>query len=258
MNKTGAGVLTPLNQLENGTKVPAPEEKQNEVRVSAPFKQSNNGTEVPPPSEKINGVGVLTPLLHDKYETEVSTPEEKQNGTKVPTPEAVKRFLPHIDLVGYYQFVTFRTHDSLDDFIKKIRDENISSREQEYKIDQYIDKSQKGCYLNSEILDYLYSYFIGKDKSFYDLVAFSIMPNHVHMLFKQNIELPKIMKQIKGATAFEINKILQRKGIFWESNYYDKVIRNETHFAQVYDYIKYNAIKVDLRDAKERFYGIYE
>jgi REP element-mobilizing transposase RayT len=210
------------------------------------------------------GAGTLVPSssIVDNG-TEVPAPREKTNGTKVPAPMnmdciAPRRFLLHIDMIGYYQFITFRTHDSLDDFIKKIRDENISSREQEYKIDQYIDKSQKGCYLNSEILDYLYSYFIGQDKSFYDLVAFSIMPNHVHMLFKQNIELPKIMKQIKGATAFEINKILQRKGIFWESNYYDKVIRNETHFEQVYDYIKYNAVKVDLRDAKERFYGIYE
>jgi REP element-mobilizing transposase RayT len=200
------------------------------------------------------GVGTLVPLSSNiDNGTEVPTPRKKNNEDEV-----AKRFLPHIDLVGYYQFITFRTHDSIDDYLKRVRNEDISSREKEYKIDQYIDKSSKGCYLNSEILDYLYSYYIGKDKSFYDLVAFSIMPNHVHMLFKQNIELPKIMQQIKGATAFEINKILQRKGIFWESNYYDKVIRNETHFEQVYDYIKYNAVKVDLRDAKERFYGIYE
>ena len=215
----------------------------------------NNRTEVPAPEEEIEGVGVSTPLDRCKNEIEVSAPRKKKNGTKVPAP---RKFLPHINMIGYYQFVTFRTYDSLDDFIKKIRDENISSREQEYKIDQYIDRSPKGCYLNDEVLDYLYCYFIDKDKSFYDLVAFSIMPNHVHILFKQNVELPKIMKQIKGTTAFEINKMLQRKGIFWETNYYDKVIRNEAHFEQVYDYIKYNAIKADLRDEKERFYGIYE
>ncbi|PHS40420.1 MAG: hypothetical protein COB07_04770 [Sulfurovum sp.] len=156
-------------------------------------------------------------------------------------------------MIGYYQFVTFRTHDSLDEFIKKIRNEDISSRDKEYKIDQYIDSSPKGCYLNDEVLYYLNNYFISKDKSFYDLVAFLIMPNHVHILFKQNIELPKIMKQIKGATAFEINKILQRKGKFWEENYYDKVIRDENHFEQVYDYIKYNAIKADLKNAEENF-----
>ena len=208
------------------------------------------------------GVGTSVPSssMSKKNETEVSTPFD---GTEVPASgeennTSPRKFLPHVDMIGYYQFITFRTHDSLDDFIKKIRDENISSREQEYKIDQYIDHSPKGSYLNDKVLDYLHNYFIVKDKSFYDLVAFSIMPNHVHIFFKQNIELSKIMKQIKGTTAFEINKVLQRKGTFWETNYYDKVIRDEAHFEQVYDYIKYNAIKADLRDAKDRFYGIYK
>ncbi len=243
------------------------------VGTSVPSKENVdlNGTKVPAPEEETKGVGVSTTLDRHKNETKVSTPEYDVNGTepkgihfnKVSTLNgknntAPRRFLPHIDMIGYYQFITFRTHDSLDDFIKKIRDENISSREQEYKIDQYIDKSPKGCYLNNEVLDYLHGYFISNNKSFYNLVAFSIMPNHVHMLFKQNIELPKIMKQIKGATAFEINKMLQRRGIFWETNYYDKVIRDEAHFESVYDYIAYNALKADLVDAKERFYGIYE
>ena len=207
------------------------------------------------PSKENKGGGVSTPLNRFKNEIEVSAPRKKKNGTEVPAP---RKFLPHINMIGYYQFVTFRTHDSLDDFVKKIRSEKISSSLQEYKIDQYIDNSRKGRYLNDKVLDYLHDYFIGNDKGFYDLVAFSIMPNHVHMLFKQNTELPKIMKQIKGATAFGINKILHRKGILWEENYYDRVIRDEAHFEQVYDYIAYNAVKAELRDAKERFYGIYE
>ena len=196
---------------------------------------------------------------------EVFAPKKSYNGTEVPSPRdghyngtAPRRFLPHVDLIGYYQFVTFRTHDSLDDFIKRIRSEDISSKEQEYKIDQYIDTSSKGCYLNDKVLEYLRDYFIEKDKSFYDLVSFVIMPNHVHILFKQNIEISKIMQQIKGATSFEINKRLHRKGKFWEANYYDKVIWDEAHFAQVHDYIKYNGIKAGLKDVKGRFYGIYE
>ena len=231
MTKTGAGTLVPS-------------------------KGYKNGTEVPPPEKMRKGAGVLTPLYVYANGTKVPAPEKNSNGTKVPAPK--RSFLPHIDMIGYYQFITFRTHDSLDDFVKKIRTKDISSSVKEYKIDQYIDNSPKGRYLNDEVLDYLYNYFIGKNKDLYELVAFSIMPNHVHMLFKQNTELPKIMKQIKGATAFKINKILHRKGIFWEENYYDRVIRDEAHFEQVYDYISHNAIKAELSDAKERFYGIYE
>ena len=209
---------------------------------------------------KQNGAGTLVPSNeHNHNGTEVPTPLERNDGAETSVSLKEKRtFLPHIDMIGYYQFVTFRTHDSLDDFITKIRNENINSREQEYKIDQYIDNSPKGCYLNGEVFDYLRDYFISKDKSFYDLIAFSIMPNHVHILFKQNIELPKIMKFLKGSTAFQINKILNRKGIFWESNYYDKVIRDENHFSTVYDYIKNNPLKAELPDYKERFYSVYE
>ena len=192
-----------------------------------------------------------------KYGVGTSVPlnDYKNDGTKVPTP---KRFLPHVDLIGYYQFVTFRTYDSIDDYLKRVRSEDISNREKEYKIDQYIDLSAKGCYLNGNILEYLKEFFIEKDKSFYDLVAFCVMPNHVHILFKQNDELKKIMKILKGSTSFHINKMLARKGTFWEENYYDTVIRDENHFHTVYAYIKNNPIKAELKDSKERFYGMYE
>jgi len=187
--------------------------------------------------------------------TLVPSSSMNKNGTEVPAP---RRFLPHIDLIGYYQFVTFRTHDSIDNYIKRVRNEDISNQEKEYKIDKYIDLSTKGCYLNGDILEYLKDFFLNKDKSFYNLVAFCVMPNHVHILFKQNDELKKIMKVLKGSTSFHINKILERKGTFWEENYYDKVIRDEDHFHTVYDYIKNNAVKANLKDAKDRFYGIYE
>ena len=169
-----------------------------------------------------------------------------------------KKFLPHIDMTGYYQFVTFRTYDSLDEFVYKIRTKDISDKKKEFKIDAYLDNSKKGAYLNGNILAYLKEYFVSKDKTFYDLVAFSIMPNHVHIVFKQNDTIFKIMQQIKGGTAYKINKMLQREGKFWEDNYYDKVIRDKRLFDIVYAYIKNNATKANLKDAKERFYSVYK
>ena len=237
-NKKGAGVLTPSNNdIQHGTKVPAPDGDSNKSRgnkkgagISTPLKQSEDGTEVPAPS-------------YDSAET------------KVPTP---RKFLPHIDMLEYYQFVTFRTHDSLDEFVKKMRRTDMPNRKKEHEIDQYLDQSSNGAYLNGDALKYLYRYLIDQDKILYDLVAFTIMPNHVHILFKQKSSLPTIMKRIKGATAFAINKILDKKGRFWEENYYDRLIRDDSHFAKIYDYIKYNAVKANLKNAEERFYSIYE
>ena len=49
------------------------------------------------------------------------------------------------------------------------------------------------------------------------------MPNHLHLLFKQKEELPSTIKTIKGASAFEINKMLNRKGALWEKDILTKV-----------------------------------
>jgi len=169
-----------------------------------------------------------------------------------------RKVLPHIDLEGYYQFVTFRTHDSLDDYIARVRAQEIESKKQEYIIDRYLDNSSKGAYLNGEVLAYLKDFLHSLDGDLYELVAYMVMPNHVHILFRQTDALDTTMQKIKGASAFAINKMLDRKGKFWEKNYYDKVIRDVSQFRVVYDYIKYNALKANLDDWEERFFGIYE
>ena len=112
-------------------------------------------------------------------------------------------------------------------------------------------------YLNGEVLLFLKDFLKSLDKIFYELVAFVIMPNHIHLLFKQIEDLKVIIKKIKGESAFRINKMLNRSGRFWEKNYFDKVVRDEKHFGIVYDYIKHNGLKAGLEDWKERFYGIY-
>lgn len=217
--------------------------------ASAP--QSNmttSRTEVPPPKCcDVKGDGASAPQSNMAI-----------SGTKVPPPGKHAN-LPHIDLKGYYQFITFRTHDSIDDFLKRLSSQNnMSSNMKQYKIDTYLDTSKKGCYLNNDILQFLKEFFLKYDKKLYELIALSVMPNHIHILFKQKVELSKILQQIKGSSSFQINKILGIKGQFWEDGYYDKLIRDENHFSTTYEYIKFNAVKAGLDDAKERFYGIYE
>ena len=95
------------------------------------------------------------------------------------------------------------------------------------------------------------------EPDFYQLCAVSIMPNHVHLLIQQKQDIDSIMQKIKGAMAFQINKLLSRKGHFWEKTYFDKAIRDEKHFNITHEYIKNNAGKANLADKESRFYGIY-
>jgi REP element-mobilizing transposase RayT len=207
-------------------------------------RKENSGTKVPPPKEKYD--------------------------TKVPLPMKYSH-LPHIDLVGYYQFVTFRTFDSIDEFIRKWDfSPAISNKEKQLKIDEYLDTSINGAYLQDKVLEWLFEFLLQQDKKLYDLVAFAIMNNHVHILFKPLQSLSKVMQMIKGVSAKKINELLGKNGRFWADDYYDKAIRDEKHFWVVYEYIKNNPLKIDNRGTEvplpksgakatlPRFYGIYE
>jgi putative transposase len=165
--------------------------------------------------------------------------------------------LPHIDADGYYQFVTFRTNDSIDAYIASLlTNTNLKSSHKQYKIDKYLDNSKNGAYLNGAVLAYLYDFLKTNDKTTYELISFVIMPNHLHILFKQIKPISQTIKSLKARSAKEINLLLEKSGKFWASDYYDKVIRDDEHFAKVYKYIQNNALKANL-NINERFYSIY-
>jgi len=169
-----------------------------------------------------------------------------------------RKSLHHYSELNRYQFVTFRTQESVDQYVKKVYGNiELSVARKQMQIDSYCDESKQGCYLTGQIMTIMMEHIQALEPEYYELVAVSIMPNHVHILFAQKRELNIIMQKIKGATAFQINKILNRKGAFWDKSYFDKAIRDEPHFQLIYDYIKNNAYKAKLSDADIRFYGIY-
>lgn len=167
--------------------------------------------------------------------------------------------LPHLDIKHHYQFITFRTYDSVDTYLKKLSKQNLPNRQKQLLIDEYLDASTTGAVLNDDIL-LLLSAFIKKQHSvLYELIAFCIMPNHVHLLVKPMTDLDKLMQKLKGGSAKQINEVLGRKGSFWALDYYDKLIRNENHFSVVYHYIKNNPLVLnEAKASAPRFYGIYE
>jgi len=166
--------------------------------------------------------------------------------------------LPHINLKEHYQFVTFRTKESTDTYLKKLYGSNEPEKLKQYKIDAYLDDSNSGAYLNGKIVSEIKKYFLNYDDKIYKLLALTVMPNHIHILFQQKDELKNIMRILKGGSAHIVNKSLDKKGQVWASDYFDKLIRDETHLSITYEYIKNNANRAGLLDANIRFYGCYE
>jgi len=167
--------------------------------------------------------------------------------------------LPHFSQKNQYQFITFRTKDSTDDFIlRELEKSTQTTKLTQYNIDKYLDNSQKGAYLHGEIIDIIKDYLLQVDSELCEILSYSIMPNHIHIILIQNDELSKIMQNIKGSLSFKINKKLGKSGQLWQKDYFDKVIRDEDQFVKTYEYVKNNALKAGLVDADKRFYSIYE
>jgi len=166
--------------------------------------------------------------------------------------------LPHTNLIGHYQFITFRTKESLDNYLKKLYNSNDIEKVKQYKMDKYLDQSHNGALLYGEVISKIRDYYLGYDKNVFEIEALSIMPNHVHVLLKQNDNMTNVMRVLKGGAGHIVNKTLERKGAVWSRDYYDRAIRDEKHFWLAYEYIKFNAVKAGLGDADERFYGRWD
>ena len=90
--------------------------------------------------------------------------------------------------------------------------------------------------------------FFAFDGTRYRLHAWTIMPNHVHVLFTVLPDQPLgfIVGSWKRFTARRANELLGRSGEFWQSEYWDRFIRNEDHFGITGDYIDQNPVKAGL------------
>ena len=89
----------------------------------------------------------------------------------------------------------------------------------------------------------------------YLLDAYVIMPDHVHLLIRptQGNTLAKIMQGLKGYTAMELNKIMKRKGSFWQDENFDHLIRNGADWLDKFEYIHNNPVKAGLVENPEDY-----
>jgi REP element-mobilizing transposase RayT len=185
-----------------------------------------------------------------------------------------QRNLPHIQPPGSTIFITFRLAGSLpkskiieikSDFerLAKIIKSNTLNKEQTVneqflliqKFDKYLHASVSGHHFLKEpkiaklICDTIHFH----DGILYQLFAYCIMPNHVHLVLKPNpiddeneILLEKIMHSLKSYTATEANKILQRKGQFWMHESFDHYIRSQESYERIIKYVMDNPVKANL------------
>ncbi|MBI5809362.1 MAG: hypothetical protein HZA74_13290 [Ignavibacteriales bacterium] len=231
-----------------------------------------------------------------------------------------KRNLPHYQPEGYTFFVTFRLAGSLPiNVIKKLKEDKekelkkidgMTSQKQkvlkyyEYqrkyfgRFDGLLDKSESNpMWLQEEgVAEIVKEAIHFRDGKEYELVAYTIMPNHVHLVFrpivgdinvaiqnvsgdlsrennniptdqivgdinvaiqKPNYLVTDILRKLKGSTARDCNKLLKRTGAFWHHESYDHVVRNIEELRRIVNYVLLNPVKAGLVDDYEKWKWSY-
>jgi len=159
-------------------------------------------------------------------------------------------YLPHVDSPGLIQAITFRLADALPrDVLDRLSREDIDEPERRDRIEALLDSGHGACWLQdaamASIVEDALLHFDGQR---YRLLAWCVMPNHLHVLIetREGWPLPGIVQSWKSFTAKAINQTLGRTGTVWMEDYFDRYIRDDQHLAAVIAYIHGNPVKAGL------------
>ena len=195
-----------------------------------------------------------------------------------------RRNLPHLQYNSGYYFVTFRLYGSIPVNViqklksyrrslkKKLKNEDIKEFRHNLemklflKFESFLDRNLNGPYRleKNDIASVVKKSIHFRDHKLYDLYAYCIMPNHVHMVFSllnqdkepeetdNNFYNPKdfpvteILGNLKKYTSGKCNKILKRSGHFWQAESFDRLIRDNSELENCILYTLYNPVKAKL------------
>lgn len=193
-----------------------------------------------------------------------------------------RRRLPHWQPDGATLFVTFRLADSLPraivaelraegerrdaallhigDSEERRRQAYLDERRAFRRWDKALDAVSSGprWLSNFQVAGVVNEALHYRDGREYDLWAFCIMPNHVHLVCAPLMRedgvyraLNHILQSLKRHTARQANRILKRQGSFWQAESYDHFVRDENELGRIVQYVIHNPVKACLVSAWE-------
>jgi len=182
------------------------------------------------------------------------------------------RYLPHWTRAGGAYAITFRLDDAMprhvlenwkferEDIIARAKQQQreLTARE-EYelhklyseRVESFLDAGAGECLLKKpEIAQIVADALKHFDQERYELLAWCVMPNHVHVVVHPlaGHELKDILHSWKSFTAKKINAMLGRTGTLWRDEYYDHLIRDEEDFNHAVNYVAQNPGKIGLQN----------
>ena len=157
-------------------------------------------------------------------------------------------YLPHYDAAGEFQHIVFRLADSLPATVLA-RLETAPMEDRWAAAEDVLDRGLGSRALGDpRIARVIVDCLLHFDQQRYDLIAWCVMPTHVHVLIQQRPGwlLAGVVQGWKTFTARSANRILEREGRFWSPDYFDRAMRSETQIERTAAYIEYNPVAARL------------
>ena len=182
-------------------------------------------------------------------------------------------YLPHFESSEATQHVTFHLADSLPQTVLLRLEAEMKTLpaekrdvERRKRVEAWIDAGHGSCALRKpDIADMVQDSLLTFDSERYRLLAWVVMPNHVHVLFQpiKGWTVAKIVAAWKKFTARKIRDDRRQEkshsgewrsrdngegpsARVWHREYWDRFIRDERHFEQAVEYIHLNPVKAGL------------
>jgi len=174
--------------------------------------------------------------------------------------------LPHFDSSRIVQSITIRLGDALPaSLLLKWRCEfahlpaGMRELEVHTRIEDHLDAGHGACWLRRpEIGRLVENAFLSSDASRYHLLAWCVMPNHAHVIVETlpDWEVGRLAHAWKSETGNEANKLLGRRGGFWQGEHFDRVVLDGFYLESAVRYVESNPVRAGLVPAAEAWpYG---
>jgi REP element-mobilizing transposase RayT len=152
-------------------------------------------------------------------------------------------YLPHCDEAGLVQHIVFSLADSVPPGFRS---------PSAIHADRLLDAGHGACALReSACAEFVENALLHSDGELYRLIAWCVMPNHVHTIVEQieGYPLGDIVQSWKSATSHKINAHLGREGRLWRREYFDRFMRDDDHLSTTIAYVEANPVRAKLAAA---------
>jgi type I restriction enzyme R subunit/putative DNA methylase len=170
-------------------------------------------------------------------------------------------YLPHFEGGRLIQHITFRLADSLPQSVLRRIEEEVGNDkdtarqiELHERAEAWLDAGYGHCVLRrTEAATLVQDALFHFDGIRYRLIAWAIMPNHLHALIEpiDPWTIGRIVSTWKSYTGRRLSPML--RGVsrlnphrVWNRDYWDRFIRDQGHFEDVVAYIHGNPVKAGL------------